>query len=220
MNFQYQKTDKDCFPTCFKNALSHFGLDDLPRPVIDRLAIFDNGTESCTINAAQEGLIKFERSLLKLWHEWSMAVGYFYLTDKSLSEEPPEWAFLLLKMGIKFEYFCSPIENREIIENALSNNRVVICDVRIPHISEPDQFCKHAILIVKEEDGYLLIHDPLKSNECIPSGDGQFIYLSTEYRINLKVEKEYFFSTLKGILKPDINPDHCDTGFCFEVISR
>jgi hypothetical protein len=219
MKFQYQKGDRDCFPTCFKNALLFFGVEISP-PIYERLAIFDNGTESCMIHAAQERLPAFERSLLKFWHEWSTAVGYFYLTDKSFAERPPWWAILLLEMGIEFEYFCGPIEHREIIEIALSKKKMVICDVRIPHISNPNEYCKHAILIVKEEDGYLLIHDPLKSNECISSVEGLLKYATSEIGTNLKVEKEYFYSASQTILKPDINPDHCDTGFCFEVISR
>ena len=69
MNFQYQKGDRDCYPTCIRNALSHFGVTIVPS-LEQRLLIFNDGAENCSMYAAKEKKDKYERSIHKFKTEW------------------------------------------------------------------------------------------------------------------------------------------------------
>ena len=216
MNFENQKTTRDCFPTCFRNAMLHFDIPIVPA-LTKRLEVFNNGTENCTIYSSEERLEQYERSIHKFISEWNWAYGH--KEDKgSVVPTIEEWATYLLRMGIHLEFKNGPIEQRRIITNALTNTKLVICEIWLPSASIPNSECKHFVLIVKLIDNELFIHDPLPANCNINTE--MPIYEVHECGSNLKMDCEYFFSNGDGPLKPKPNQYQTDWGYKFILLSK
>jgi hypothetical protein len=193
----------------------HFGIE-LEKALLERLAIFNNGTESCTIYAAQERLELYGKSLHKFKSEWERA-----LRIKSWNfQEIEEWAKYLLKKGINLEFKNGPIEQKDLMINSLNRGNVIICDIRIPSTLVPDSECKHAILIVKLENNKLLIHDPLSSNLDMQFTSDSYKYKENEWGTNLEIDCNYFFDKEINYMKPLPNPSRSDLGYSFIVFSR
>ena len=192
MNFLYQTGPKDCFPTCFSNAMLHLGIEIKP-VLVKRLAIFKNGVESCTIYDTEERLEIYERSIHKFIAEWNWALRHKHETGCGVLE-PEEWAKYLLEIGVDLEARNGPIEQKKVLIDALSKKKIAICEIWIPSADIPDSECKHDVLIVGIADAKLLIHDPLQENENIQLDSDNIKYTKHECGSNLKIECDYFFS--------------------------
>ena len=218
MNYQSQTGTKDCFPTCFRNAMLHLGV--AVTPVLEkRLAVFNSGTESCTIHAAQERLEIYSRSLNKFIAEWNWASGHEDDTGNSLTE-PEEWSKYLIGMGIDLEARNGPIENKKVIIDALNKNKVVICDIWIPSTGIPDSKSKHYVLIAELAGGKLLIHDPLPANWNSQFDSEKVEYTKNECGTNYEIDCDYFFSEEINYMKPKPNPKRSDCDYSFLIVSR
>lgn len=218
MNYQCQTGTKDCFPTCFRNAMLHFGI--AVTPVLDkRLALFHYGTESCIIHASQERLEIYARSLNKFIAEWNWASGHKNDTGCSLTE-PEAWATYLLEMGIDIEARNGPIENKNVIIHALAENKIAIGDVWIPSTDFPDSKSKHYVLIAGLSNGKLLIHDPLPDNWNNQFDSEKIKYTKNECGTNYEIDCDYFFSEEINTMKPKPNPKRTDCDYSFLIMSR
>jgi hypothetical protein len=216
MNFKFQTGTRDCFPTCFNNAMLHFEVPIVP-VLMKRLEIFRNGTENCTIYASEERLEQYERSIHKFISEWNWA--YRHRNDKDrCASESEEWTEYLLKMGINLEFKNGPIEQRDSIAAALSKNSIAICEIWIPSATIPNSEYKHFVLIVNLVHNKLLIHDPLLSDWDIRSDKVE--YRENEYGSNFEIDYDYFFSNEVGPLKPKPNQFQTDWGYKFIVVSK
>ena len=217
MNYQCQTGTQDCFPTCFRNAMLHLGIAVTP-VLMKRLAIFNNGTENCTIHASQERLETYPRSLNKLIAEWNWALGHKNDTGSFLPQ-PEAWAIYLLEMGIDLEARNGPIENKNVIIDALHKNKIAICDIWIPSTGIPDSKSKHYVLIAELAGGKLLIHDPLPANWNSQFDSEKVEYTKNECGTNYEIDSDYFFSEEINYMKPKPNPQRSDCDYSFLLLS-
>jgi hypothetical protein len=79
----------------FLNAMLYFEIPVFPA-LAKRLAVFNNGTENCTIYSSEEKLEQYERSIHKLISEWNWACGH---KEGKISSIPTveTWAVYLLE---------------------------------------------------------------------------------------------------------------------------
>lgn len=218
MNYHSQSGPQDCFPTCFQNALLHFGVPITPE-LSKRLAVFNNGTERCPIHAAQERLERYPRSLNKFIAEWNRASGQRDNTVKA-HVEPEAWAKYLLEMGIDLEARNGPVENKKAILDALAKNKIVICNIWIPSTDFPGSKCSHYVLIVGLAGGKLLIHDPLPVDWNIKFDTNRVVYKKRESGVNFEIDCEYFFSNEINDMKPKPEIKRSDSDYSFLILSR
>lgn len=216
MLFESQRTSRDCFPTCFSNAMLYFGIPIIPS-ISKRLEVFNNGTENCTIYSSEEKLEQYERSIHKFISEWNWA--YDHKEDLNyITHKVENWATFLLEMGVHLEFKNGPIEQRRKITEALANNKLIICETLEPSASIPDSEARHFVLIVKLIDNKLFIHDPLPLNHAFTT-----VHIknsSDECGANLEIDYDYFFSNESGPIKPKPNRYQTDWGYKFILISR
>ena len=216
MNFRSQKSTRDCFPTCFSNAMTCFAVPVVP-VLSERLSRFDNGTENCTIHASEERLEHYERSIHKFIAEWNWAYGH----KNELSTVSPAaagWAVHLLEAGIRLEFRNGPLEQRRKITEALAEGKIIISEIWNPPETLPDSEQKHFVLIVKSVADELFIHDPLPENHHV-TGD-MIKYGTHECCSNVRISCDYFFGNEAGPMKPKPNRYQTDWGYRFLVISR
>jgi hypothetical protein len=216
MIFEHQKKSRDCFPTCFSNAMLYFGIP-IVQSISKRLEVFNNGTENCTIYSSEEKLEQYERSIHKFISEWNWACDH--KDDKDyIYPKVENWATYLLGKGVHLEFKNGPIEQRRLITNALANHKLIICETLEPSASIPNTEAKHFVLIVKLLDNKLFIHDPLSLNRVITSE--KLKYNLDECGSNLEIDRDYFFSNETGPIKPKPNQYQTDWGYKFILISR
>ena len=216
MNFQLQTGTKDCFPTCFGNAMFHFGVAMTPA-LQKRLALFKDGTESCTIYAPQERLENYERSIHKFAAEWHWALGH---TNDTGRYQPQQWATDLIKAGIEIEARNGPVEQQKLIIDSLKNGTIAICEIWIPSDEIPDSESKHFVLIIKLAGGKLFMHDPLPGDRSVLFDSDNVAYAENECGSNLRIDSNYFFSNEIAYMKPKPNPFQQDYGYKFLLISK
>jgi hypothetical protein len=217
MNFLPQSGTRDCFPTCFRNAMLYFGVAVSPA-VQQRLEAFRNGTESCTIHDPEERLELYERSIHKFMAEWNGALAYKNDTE-GIYSQPGEWAQYLLEKGIELEVRNGPIEQKELIADSLSQGKLVICEIWVPSTDIPESESRHFVLLVKSVKGRLLVHDPLSKHGNLCSGSVE--YKKNGCGANGEIESGYFFSKEIGPMKPKPNPYQSDYGYkCMLVAKR
>jgi hypothetical protein len=128
------------------------------------------------------------------------------------------WASYLLEMGVHLEFKNGPIEQRKVITNALTNNKLIICETLEQSSRIPNTEARHFVLIVKLLDNKLFIHDPLPLNRAITSE--KLNYNLDECGSNLESDCDYFFSNETGPIKPKPNQYQTDWGYKFILISR
>lgn len=218
MNYQSQTGTKDCFPTSFRNAMLHFGITVTP-VLMERLAVFNNGTENCTIHVAQERLEIYSRSLNKFIAEWNWATCQRDGMGSSLTE-PEEWAQYLIEIGIDIDARNGPIENKKVIIDSLNMNKVVICDIWIPSIDFPDSKSKHYVLLVKIANSKLFLHDPLPANWNRKFDSDKVTFAKNECGTNYVIDCDYFFSNEINYMKPKPNQKRSDCDYSFLIVSR
>jgi hypothetical protein len=196
----------------------HFGVTITP-VLNKRLAIFNNSIESCTIHASQERLELYPRSLNKFVTEWNWALGHRNDTG-SINPEPEAWAKYLLEQGIDLEARNGPIENKNVIIEALTENRIVICDIWIPSTDFPDSKCKHYVLIAGLANGKLFIHDPLPANRNIQFDSEKVEYNKNACGTNFEIDCDYFFNEEINYMKPKSSLQRSDCDYSFLILSR
>jgi hypothetical protein len=216
MIFENQKTPRDCFPTCFSNAMLYLDVPVIPA-LEKRLEVFNNGTENCTIYSSEEKLEQYERSIHKLISEWNWACNHY---EDEIPNIPMAeiWAKYLFDIGINIEFKNGPIEQSRIIKEALAKNKIVICETLEPSSGVTNSEAKHFVLIVKLLENVLLIHDPLLVNRTISSET--FRCKLDECGSNIEMDCDYFFSHESGPLKPKPNQYQTDWGYKFLLISK
>jgi hypothetical protein len=218
MNYLSQSGPQDCFPTCFRNAMLHFGIPLTPE-LSKRLEVFNNGTERCPIHAAQERLEQYPRSLNKFIAEWNWASGQKNNT-KNPRFKPEAWAKYLLETGIDLEARNGPIENKKVILDALSKNKIVICNIWIPSTDFPGSKCSHYVLLVGLAGGKLLVHDPLPADWNVKFNTNRVAYKKHELGVNFEIDCEYFFSNEINDIKPKLETKRSDSDYSFLILSR
>lgn len=216
MIFESQKTSRDCFPTCFNNAMLYFGIPVIPS-ISKRLEVFNNGTENCTIYSSEEKLGQYQRSIHKFISEWNWACGHKEDVD-SITPKVENWAIYLLEIRVHLEFKNGPIEQRRVITEALANNKLIICETLEPSAGIPNSEARHFVLIVKLFDSKLFIHDPLLINRTFTSG--HLVNSLDACGSNLEINCDYFFSNETGPIKPKPNQYQADWGYKFILISR
>lgn len=218
MKFLCQTGTKDCFPTCFCNAVRFLDIP-IPPELIKRLEIFNQGTENCTIFASEERLEQYERSIHKFLAEWNWAIRHRN-SGGDIHLEPEEWAKHLLEMGLHLEAKNGPVEQRVALVNALIKSQIVICEVWMPSIEIPALECKHFVLLVGLADGKLLVHDPFPTNWNIRFDPAIVNFSRHECGSNLEIDCNYFFNEAIGYMKPKPNPHHSDNGYKFLILTK
>jgi hypothetical protein len=218
MRYKYQTHDRNCFVTCFRNAMEHFSIPSTP-PLERWLAIFDNGMESCTISAAQVGLVKYGRSLRRFNAEWQRAQLY-QMQDRKRIAEPMEWAQYLLGQGIELIIRNGPIEQKDLILCSVKEKKLAICDIAVPASNNPTIACKHAILIISNDGQYLYAHDPLEDNKNHEYDTSKVRYLQHEDGANLRLDCAWFFSLNEEMMKPKPNPTFSDCEYSFVLVGK
>lgn len=218
MIYQYQKGDRDCYPTCFRNAFKHFDVK-INSSLENRLLVFDNGAENCSMAAAREKREKYERSIHKFKTEWWKANHYQSYTGSDLPKLD-DWALYLMKEGIDLCFRNGPIEQKAFLLDELLKNKLVICPIMIPSSSEPEETSRHSVLIVNTFNEFLYIHDPLESNLKMAENNNNYQYINHHSGVNLKIRSNFFFKEDKMFMKPEVNPNKSDTGYTFVTISR
>jgi hypothetical protein len=124
--FELQSGPRACFPACFRNALRHFGISVAPE-VSRRLAVFDNGTESCTVRDAPERLEVYERSIHKFASERRWACCHARDNEHGFCK-PDKWAKYLMGNGICLELRNGPIEQRNLLTGVLIRGEIAVCE--------------------------------------------------------------------------------------------
>jgi hypothetical protein len=211
--YKYQKSNKDCFPTCFLNALQHFSVP-INDSIRNRFSAFDNGTENCTVEAATLGLDIWEPSIQKLIREWYTARKIF---DGVFSnKKPAPWAKYLYDQNISIE-FCraldetkaniSPESNKNLIMEHFTKKGIIISEIFLPPTNDSVPFTRHAVLLLKVTSDTIHIHDPLEINAKIVQGeDGPVKYCNNVFGPNLFIDTDYFFSPGNSRFKPFWQP--------------
>jgi hypothetical protein len=200
----------------------HFGTEVTPA-LMKRLAVFNNGTESFTRYDVQEKQERYGRSIHKFMEEWHWASRTKNHTKNFPEQsypEPEEWAKYLLETGIDIELRNGPIEQKNVIVDALIGNKLVICNIWIPSKDIPDAEYKHDVLIVGLAKGKLLIHDPLSANLNLRFDTDKAEYTKNKYGSNLEIDCDYFFSEEFNYMKPQPNPYRLEHGYKFLLLSR
>ena len=213
MHYLHQKGTKDCFPACFYNAMRHFNIPIIPA-LRERFDVFNSGTENCTVYASEERLELYYRSIHKLIAEWNWAIRH--KDDGNGAPESEEWAEYLLKMGIAIDFRNGPIEHRESITGALSNGKIVICEICISSEDIPGSGFRHFVLIVNLMHGRLFIHDPFPAIRNIQMKNIE--YVNDNCGSNLIIDGDYFFSREAGPMKPEPNCFLGDSGYKFMIV--
>ena len=216
MEFNYQNNIRDCFPACFTNAMLHFGIPVIPT-LKKRLDVFRNGTENCLIYASEERLEQYGRSIHKFISEWNWAYRYKD-SNESIDYKPEDWVKYLLGMGVVLDFKNGPIEQRNLIESALSNKSVVLCEIWLPVGKMSKMECKHFVSVIKLKNNRLLIHDPQLTDLEIHNAKVE--YKRDECGSNIEIDSEYFFSNEVGPMKPKPNEFQTDWGYKFIIISK
>jgi hypothetical protein len=148
---------------------------------------------------------------------WNWAYRYKDAIE-SIDPEPENWAKYLLDMGVVLEFKNGPIEQRNLIESALSNKSIVLCEIWLPIGKMANTECKHFVFIVKLAHNRLLIHDPQYMNLEIQSAKVE--HKRDECGSNIEIDSEYFFSNEVGPMKPKPNKFQTDWGYKFIIVSK
>jgi hypothetical protein len=218
MNFQPQTGTRDCFPACFCNAMLYFDVPVAP-PLAKRLHMFDQGTENCTIYSPEERLEHYERSIHKFIAEWNWAVRQRNAAEHVIPE-PEEWAGYLLKKGIDLEARNGPVEQKERILNSLTKGKLALCETWTPSEEMPDSECRHFVLLIRTENGKLLVHDPLPAHASSQFDNGHIKYKRNECGSNFEIDCSYFFTDNIGPMKPKTNHYQTDSGYKLLLVGK
>jgi hypothetical protein len=211
MKYEFQKSNRDCFPTCLLNAFRHFSIK-ISEPVKTRLSILDHGTENCSLVGAIENSPKYQNSKYKLINEFRINI------------EPEQWVKDLREQGVMLEFYTAPIEKEKILLEKLSNHAIIVCDVAIPSRKNLCSDSRHSVLILEAKSDKLLIHDPLKENvENVSKMENRYEYFQKNCCSgrNLEVKFNHFFSDNdKDFFKPRVNPNNCECGYSFIAVVK
>jgi hypothetical protein len=218
MLFEFQTGSRDCFPTCFRNALRFLGVSLTPE-ITRRLSQFEKGTESCRISDAEERLELYGRSIHKFLSEWRWAVRHSNDTEwPCILPEP--WTLELAAAGIGLELRNGPNEQKNLFLSSLLKGYVIICDIQPFSTGISGYAGRHAVLLIGSRNGRLLVHDPMLYPSSPRGVHTSFRNISHQSGANLEIECTYFFSNDPGPFKPEPNPSQSDYGYRFLIISR
>jgi hypothetical protein len=218
MHFLPQSGPRDCFPSCFCNALRYFGVS-ITASLQKRLEIFNNGIESGTLFDSEERLELYGRSIHKFMAEWTWAVRC-EADAEGIYTKPEAWAQELLKNGIGLELRNGPIEQQSLLMAQLSQGSIILCEVWIPRPDIPDAASRHFVLILGEEAGKLHVHDPLLNEDTLPYAFNKAVVKQSKYGANVVIDRDYFFGNWSGPLTPKPNPFQTDYEYKFLLVSK
>jgi hypothetical protein len=213
-----QSSARDCFPTCFCNALRYFGIS-ITASLQKRLEIFNKGIESGTLFDSEERLEIYGRSIHKFMAEWTWAVRC-EADAEGIYTKPEAWAQELLKNGIGLELRNGPIEQESFLIAELSQGSIILCEVWIPRPDFLHSASRHFVLILGEEAGELLVHDPLLNKETLPYAFIKAVVKQIECGANVAIDRDYFFGSRSGPLKPKPNPFQTNYEYKFLLVSK
>jgi len=233
----HQSGPMDCFPTCFKNALSHFDID-ISTDIQKRLEVFSNGTQSCPIYEAEERIAEvYNKSIDKLMTEWRYTQAYNEKYRNKVTGYMNKWAMQLIFNNIEIELRNGPIEQKQLILDSLSKGKICICE-----INEADKSsivntkqdvvdnkqltirntsgCKHDILIIRHINGILEAYDPRIRDSHFQHKNSWVKRVNNANGTNLEIDCDYFFSKENNYMKPGLNKFQQNSGYKFMIISR
>ena len=210
MKYIDQIGTKDCFSACFQNALRHFNVPISPE-LKNRLEVFNNGTQSCSIFASEERIAEaYGKSLDKFMAEWRWAGNH---------KDSDNWANHLLNKGVEIALRNGPIEQKQLFIDSLNYGKVCICEINETGKSTDKSLCKHAILVVRCLNGILEAHDT-KTPDMKTTKNTAITYVDNPNGTNLEIDCEYFFSREIDCMKPGINEYQQDYGYKFMIVSK